>query len=233
MKNIDVILFDLDGTLIDSAPDLHVAVNTTMREIGMQEYSLEQITQWVGNGSKLLLQRALTGELDIKIDDQQLKEILPLFYENYAKNLSTASKVYEGIFPALISLKKAGIKMACVTNKPVEFTLPVLASFQLDQFFSVVVGGDSLPQLKPSPEPLLFACEQLNVEREKLCKTVLMVGDSSSDIKAANAAGIQSVAVDYGYSQGVNLLDLGATKMISNIEELLVMLGISDIIPTK
>ena len=226
LKNINAILFDLDGTLINSAPDMAAAVNATMRELDLPEYSIKQISQWVGNGSKMLLTRALAGEFDVEIDENSLKEILPSFYKHYAENLNSASLVYTGVLSALHKLQKANIKMACVTNKPIEFAMPVLAAYELDQFMPVVVGGGSLPQLKPSPEPLFFACEQLDIDERMLGQTVLMVGDSSSDIKAAKMAGMQSIAVDYGYSQGVNLLDLGAKKIISNMQELPSLLSI-------
>ena len=228
MKKIQTVLFDLDGTLINSAPDLAAAVNATMLELGRSEYPLEQVIQWVGNGSKVLLKRALTGDFNGEPSSVELAQALPLFLKNYQDNLSTESEIYDGVFPALLELQKAGIKMACVTNKPIEFTHPVLAAFSLDQFMPVVVGGGSLPQLKPSPEPLLHACELLGVDLAMVQDKVLMVGDSSSDIKAAKAAGIQSVAVDYGYSQGVDLIDLGANKIISNMQELVVLLGTSD-----
>ncbi len=219
-KNIKTILFDLDGTLVNSAPDLAAAVNATMLELGRPEYPLDQVIQWVGNGSKTLLKRALTGEFDGEPDVDELSSSLPLFFKHYEANLSTASQIYDGVLPALNALQTAGIQMACVTNKPIAFTHPVLQAFQLDGFMPIAVGGDSLPQLKPSPEPLLFACEQLGLDLNTISETVLMVGDSSSDIKAAKAAGVQSVAVDYGYSQGVNLIELGASKMISNMQEL-------------
>ncbi len=226
-KHIKTVLFDLDGTLVNSAPDLAAAVNATMLELGRTEYPLDQVIQWVGNGSKTLLKRALTGEFDGEPEVFELDNALPLFFKHYEANLSSASQIYEGVLPALTALQKAGIQMACVTNKPIAFTHPVLQAFQLDQFMPVAVGGDSLPQLKPSPEPLLFACEQLGVELKTISDTVLMVGDSSSDIKAAKAANVQSVAVNYGYSQGVDLIGLGASKMISNMQELPSLMGLT------
>lgn len=220
LEKINTVLFDLDGTLIDSVPDMRAAVNATMRELGRPEYSIKQITQWVGNGSKMLLTRALAGKFDAEVDESTLTNVLPLFYKHYGENLCAASQVYEGVLPALRELQQAGINMACVTNKPIQFAVSVLATFELDQFMSVVVGGGSLPQLKPDPEPLFFACEQLGIDGKKRSQTVLMVGDSGSDMKAARAAGMQSIAVDYGYPQGANLLNLGAEKMISNMQEL-------------
>jgi len=114
--------------------------------------------------------------------------------------------------------------MACVTNKPIQFAEPVIAKLELIQFLPIIIGGGSLAELKPAPEPLFMACDLLGVNEAKRSQTVLMVGDSSSDMKAAKAAGMQSIAVDYGYSQGVDLLDLGALKMISNMRELPVLL---------
>lgn len=220
LANISTILFDLDGTLVDSVPDLSAAVNATLREIGRAEYPDQQIRHWVGNGSKMLLARALAGKFDVEIDENQLKEVLPLFFQHYGENLCTAGKVYDGVLLALKKLQTMDIKMACVTNKPIEFVKPVLEAYGLDQFMPIVVGGGSVSQLKPSAEPLFFACEQLSIDEKNRSQTVLMVGDSSSDIKAAKAADMQSIAVDYGYTQGMNLLELGARAMISNMQEL-------------
>ncbi len=226
LKNVQAVLFDLDGTLINSAPDLAAAVNATMLELGRSEYPLNQVIQWVGNGSKKLLKRALTGDVNGEPESAELDSALPLFFKHYGENLNVLSGIYDGVLPALSSLQMAGIKMACVTNKPIEFTHPVLTAFDLERFFPVVVGGNSLPQLKPSPEPLLFACEQLGIDSSMMRESVLMVGDSSSDIKAAKAAGCDSVAVDYGYAQGVDLMELGASKITSDLQELTSFLGL-------
>ena len=220
VSNIDTVLFDLDGTLINSLPDLTIAVNATMYDLDREKHSQDTVKHWIGNGAKVLLKRALTGEYDGEPEQHLFDKALPLFFDHYAKNLVGASYVYDGVFPALELLKSSGIKLACVTNKPIEFAQPIINHFKLDQFIQVVIGGGSIPELKPSAAPLLLACEKLGGEPSLFAKTTVMVGDSASDIKAAKAANMKSVAVDYGYAQGQNLLELGAQDEISNMMEL-------------
>jgi len=226
LERITTILFDLDGTLVNSAPDLAAALNATMSEMGRNEYPLETVTTWIGNGANKLLKRALSGEIDGEPESHLLEQALPVFMKHYEQNLVSKTYVYDGVHEALSVLRSAGVQMACVTNKPIGFVAPILRKFKLDEFIYVTVGAGSLPQLKPAADPLLLACEKLNVETSLIAETVLMVGDSSSDIKAAKAANMQSVAVDYGYAQGVNLLELGATTEISNILDLPKLMGL-------
>ena len=211
------VIFDLDGTLIDSVPDLCLAVNATMRDLNKAEHSELSVRTWVGNGAKKLLERALTADFNDQAIDDDLEKALPIFMRHYANNLSTASIIYDGVADTLDALKKQHIKMACVTNKPEKFAHPVLQAFGIDHYFDSIIGAGTLPQLKPDPEPLFLACKQLGSNTQN----TLMVGDSISDIKAAKNAHIRSIAVNYGYTQGHDLSKLGADKIISNMRELL------------
>jgi phosphoglycolate phosphatase len=223
-SNIQAFLFDLDGTLVNSAPDLAAAVNATMAEIGKPTHPQALVEQWIGNGARKLIGRALVGDIEGTNDEGEVDRVYPIFMKHYEAHLCEKSYMYEGVLPALEALHAKGLKIACVTNKPEQFTWPLLKKLKIDQYFSSVVGGGTLPVLKPSPEPLFHACEEMNISKQDIAQTVCMVGDSSSDIKAAKSAGMISVAVSYGYVQGVDLMELGASMVVDSIEEILNLL---------
>lgn len=224
LNNIKMALFDLDGTLVHSVPDLALTVNATLLELGLPEYLEPTIATWVGNGSRQLLKRALTGDMEGEPDPEQLEQAMPLFFKHYENNLSGGSHVYAGVEQTLAVLQEAGIKMACVTNKPEKFARILLQRLKLDQYFPVVVGGGTLPQLKPDPAPLLHACEQLGAPARYAADYGVMVGDSASDMRAAVAVGMPAVAVSYGYAQGKDLRQEGAAHVIDNMSDLIPLL---------
>ncbi|MGH1542284.1 MAG: phosphoglycolate phosphatase [Arenicella sp.] len=222
---IKMVLFDLDGTLIDSAPDLAVAINLMMQDLDRPQYVESTILQWIGNGSSRLVKRALTGELQAEPDPKLFENALRLFLDHYERNMTNASRIYDGVEQTLLTLQDAGIALACVTNKPGRFTEPLLEAIDLARFFSAVVSGDTSSQLKPHPEPLLYACEQMGAPARYAAQYGLMVGDSASDILAAKAINMPVVAVDYGYAQGKDLAALGADKVVSNLTEIIPLLN--------
>jgi len=227
ISNIKLALFDLDGTLVHSAPDLAAAVNATLDQLGKPVYIESTIVQWVGNGAQRLLKRALTGRVDGEPDAAEFAQAMPIFLQHYEQNLSNATTIYPGVEQALTVLQDAGIKLACVTNKPEKFTQPLLEKMQLADFFSAVVSGDTLPTLKPDPGQLLHACEQLGAPAKYAADYGVMVGDSANDIRAAVAIGMPSVAMSYGYSQGADLRQEGATHIIDNMMKLIPLLEIN------
>ena len=184
---IKMVLFDLDGTLIDSAPDLAIAINLMMKDLDRPPYVESTILQWIGNGSSRLVKRALTGELQAEPDQILFENALALFLDHYERNMTNASRVYEGVEQTLLTLQDAGIALACVTNKPGRFTEPLLEAVDLARFFSAIVSGDTASQLKPHPEPLLYACEKMGAPARYAAQYGLMVGDSASDVLAAKA----------------------------------------------
>lgn len=226
ISNIKLALFDLDGTLVHSAPDLAAAVNATLSQLGKPVYIESTIIQWVGNGAQRLLKRALTGQVEGEPSAEELAHAMPIFLQYYEQNLSKATTVYHGVKPALDVLQDAGIKLACVTNKPGKFTEPLLEKMQLADYFPVVVSGDTLSALKPDPAQLLHACEQLGAPARYAADYGVMIGDSVNDIRAAMAIDMPSVAMSYGYSQGVDLKKEGATHIIDNMMELIPLLGL-------
>ncbi len=197
------VLFDLDGTLIDSAPDLALAINHMLTSIGREEISPTIIRSWVGNGASILVQRGLSGETEIdkNLDPELLEKSLAIFLDFYAKNLCVDTVTYPHVRASLKILKAKGYQLAIVTNKPYDFIQPILDGLDLNGLFELLVGGDTLEKRKPDPLPLHYACEKLGVTVEQC----VMVGDSKNDVLAANAANMQSIGLSYGYNYGEDI----------------------------
>lgn len=197
-----LILLDLDGTLIDSAPDLSVALDKTLIHFGLSPVGLEKTRQWVGNGAEVLVKRALAGCLSGAlydfIDDGLLKRALSYFMLSYSECCAQQTTLYSGVVESLDYWKKHGVSLACVTNKPIDFAVKLLEVLSIDDFFDLVVGGDSVVEKKPSPAPLLHCIDVIG----RPLASALMIGDSKTDILAARAAHIPVVCVSYGYNHG-------------------------------
>lgn len=217
-----LILFDLDGTLIDSAPDLAVAVNYMLKKIGREPFSEDVIDGWVGNGALMLVKRALSGNrlVDESMDEAVAADALDIFLDFYGKHLCVGTHTYEKVPQTLQALKEKGYTLAVVTNKPFAFVEPILNGLGLEGLFSLILGGDSLPHKKPNPEPLLHACEV----RKTAVEETLMVGDSKNDIQAANACSMECVGVTYGYNYGEDIAVYKPTVIIDDFAELLKLL---------
>jgi len=215
-RAVDLIIFDLDGTLIDSVPDLALATNLMLLACGRVQVAEESVRQWVGNGAQRLLKRALTGTMTGEPDRQLLNQAQVTFFDAYRQHLSDRSRLYSGVVQVLSQLRVAGYRMACVTNKPSTFTLPLLKTFKLDSYFEKVVSGDCMPEKKPDPGPLLAVLESLAVAPEH----ALMVGDSLSDYKAALASKMAVMLVTYGYHQGADLKSLTVQALLDDFTEL-------------
>lgn len=212
----EMILFDLDGTLIDSVPDLHYCVNATMADLGLPARSEAAVRTWVGNGVERLVERALADDLDGCPEAELLDEALPIFRRHYAENTSGRSVVYPGVREGLDFVQDAGYRIGCVTNKAEAFTMPLLADKDLLDRFEVVVSGDTLPVKKPDPGPLFYAAGWFRADP----KRCLMVGDSRSDVKAARAAGFSVICMSYGYNHGEDIRDYGPDAVIDSLIEL-------------
>lgn len=215
------ILFDLDGTLVDSAPDLALAVDRMLTTLGREPAGEQRVRAWVGNGTNMLVRRALAGSLDDSAADrlpQTLRaEALEQFMAIYAQCNGETSRVFDGVIPFLDAIGQEGVKVAVVTNKLLSFSHRLLERSQLSAYFDVVVGGDTLPVLKPDPAPLRHALEQLG----GVVTQALMIGDSETDINSARAAGIPCVAVSYGYNHGKPIRAQGADLVVDSLTELL------------
>ncbi|WP_354625171.1 phosphoglycolate phosphatase [Psychromonas sp. MME2] len=202
-NNKKVIIFDLDGTLIDSAPDLAVSVNYMLTRLERATFSESEIRSWVGNGAAVLVKRGLSGSsvIDANIDDTFFTDALQIFLNHYKTHLCIHTVLYDDVLASLKLLKEQGYRLVIVTNKPYQFIAPILTGLQLDGLFEILLGGDSLAKRKPDPLPLLHVCEQLQVNVDQC----LMVGDSKNDILAAKAAKMDSIGLTYGYNYGEDI----------------------------
>lgn len=216
-----MVLFDLDGTLVDSVPDLHVAINAMQAELGNPERRQADVRDWVGNGIERLVERALTNDLDGKPDPAAFKQAMPLFREAYADSNGKHSKVFDGVIEGLDFVRSLDLPIGCVTNKNEAFTLPLLEQTGLKDYFEVVISGDTLPLKKPDPAPLIYSAGWFHVHPSE----ALMIGDSISDVKAARAADFSIICMSYGYNHGEDIRNYDPDAVIDSMTELAGLVG--------
>lgn len=214
--SIGLVAFDLDGTLVDSVPDIAFAVDQTLEELSLPPLGHEQVRELVGDGVTRLLKRALTGERNGDPDHRQLERAMALFRRAYSEHLCVDSRLYPGTLELLGALK-GRCRLACITNKSSVFTDPLLVALGIDRYFDLTVSGDTLPALKPDPRPLTYAAERFCLAPQACC----MVGDSRNDVLAAQAAGFRAVALSYGYRQGEDLMALKPEVQLDSLPALL------------
>ncbi|HBE93591.1 MAG TPA: phosphoglycolate phosphatase [Gammaproteobacteria bacterium] len=210
---VRMVMIDLDGTLINTAPDLADSVNIMLERMERDPWPLDKVATWIGNGVSRLVKRALTDSMQDEPPAADYEQGYALFLKAYGENVSARSHPYAGVVDGLDQLKTAGYRLACVTNKAEAFTLPLLADLKLDGYFELVVSGDSLPRKKPDPLPLTHACEFFGITPDH----GILIGDSANDVKAAHAADMPVICVDYGYNQGVDLTTLETQGVIDSL----------------
>lgn len=222
---VKLVMFDLDGTLLDTAPQIAEAANRMLVALGKPMLPQAQIASYIGEGVQNLIRRCLTGDLSAEPEAELFARAQPLYHGFYANN-ATDSQPFAGVVTALQQLKAKGYLLACVTNKPEKFTLPLLEKAGLANFFQMVVSGDTLPKKKPDPLPLLHICQKLDI----LPAEAMLVGDSNTDIQAAHAAGCFVVTVPYGYNQGraIDVATVDATvQQLTDVVNLLELPALS------
>ncbi|MGD8575948.1 MAG: phosphoglycolate phosphatase [Thiohalophilus sp.] len=216
LRKPQMVLIDVDGTLVDSVPDLAYCVDEMMKRLDMPTHGEDKVREWVGNGVERLVRRALIGQLDGEPDEVLFEKAYPVFLDLYVENTSKRSKLYPGVKEGLAYLKQSGYRLGCVTNKAEQFTVPLLKDLGVYDDFEIVVSGDTLPKKKPDPLPLLHVAEFFGVNPEQ----ALMIGDSVSDVTAARAAGFQIVCMSYGYNHGMDIRKADPDAVIDSMAEL-------------
>tara|TARA_R110002049_G_scaffold18510_12_gene70581 strand:- start:498 stop:1211 length:714 start_codon:yes stop_codon:yes gene_type:complete len=214
---VEAVLFDLDGTLVDSLPDIHESARRMLVEVGRSPRDIDEIRRFVGRGVPTLVERCLTEGASASRDE--IDAAIGVFRRHYAVVNGEYSRVYPGVLETLQTMRARGLKLACVTNKPEVFTLPLLDRTGLASYFDLVVSGDTLPVKKPDPAMLHHACERLGTGY------ALMIGDSANDALAARAAGVPVLLVTYGYSEGMPVDTIECDGLLSDTREALPLLA--------
>jgi len=217
----DLVMFDLDGTLIETAPEICDAVNDTLKHFGLPEVTQDQVDRWIGYGTRELLIQALAFVRKLSVDAVRAFDTLPLiaaeFDRHYQRRCGTRSHLYPQVREALQQLRQQGVRLAVVTNKEGRYTQTVLAAHALVPLFDRVVSGDSLPTKKPDPAGIHSCLAQFEVRPER----ALFVGDSSIDVATARNAGVPVWALPYGYNMGQPIEACAPDRVIDDFSMLL------------
>ena len=213
---IRAVLFDLDGTLIDTLPDLHAAACAMLNDLGRPPLPLESIRAYVGRGIPNLIKRVLANSLHVAEDpNPPPPEAVASYRRHYARENGRNAKVYPGVLEGLASLRAQGVPLGVVTNKADTFIQPLLEQTGLSGYFEVLVGGDRLPKVKPDPMPLVWACGRLGVSTTE----TLFIGDSINDALAARAAGCPVFLLPYGYNEDRDVHELDCDAIVESIRD--------------
>tara|TARA_B100001939_G_scaffold348193_1_gene373644 strand:- start:5096 stop:5809 length:714 start_codon:yes stop_codon:yes gene_type:complete len=212
-EKLSAVLFDLDGTLVDSARDLTLSLNHVLRQTGRPEVSLDEVRHMVGHGARALIMKGMEKTGDVP-PEEEIDQLQDMFLAYYQAHMSEETVVFPGVHDALSRLKKNGIDLAICTNKSELLTHKLLEELELAPYFTAVTGGDSYPFRKPDPRTLLATLEKMGQSAEK----ALMVGDSANDIEAARAAGLPVIGVSFGYTP-VPVQDLKPDIVIDHYNE--------------
>jgi phosphoglycolate phosphatase len=207
------VTIDLDGTLLDTIPDLAAAANMMLAELELPTLDIEVIRTFVGKGIPRLVERALAGDIDGTAQPEEMARALPVFERHYVEVNGRHTTIYPGVKEGLDRLRAQGLPLACVTNKSGRFTLPLLDKVGLAPYFETIVSGDTLARKKPDPDPLLHACDALEIAPREM----LMIGDSINDAQAARAAGCPIFCVTYGYNEGHDVRDLDTDALVDSL----------------
>jgi phosphoglycolate phosphatase len=220
----DAVIIDLDGTMVDTLGDFAEALNRMLGDLELPPIAAQHIERMVGKGSEHLLRSVLNhvlehmGKAPTAIEIEALyAHAWPSYQRHYLAINGHYARVYPGVEAGLQALRHAGLRLACLTNKPTSFALPLLRAKGLEGYFEQVFGGDSFDKKKPDPLPLLKTCEALQTAPAR----TLMVGDSSNDAQAARAAGCPVVLVTYGYNHGLPVQAVDADGYVDSLELLL------------
>ena len=211
-----LIMIDVDGTLVDSVPDLAYCIDEMMQKLGLQERGEDKVRHWVGNGVSKLVERALSGELEGRPIKEVFDVAYPIFLDLYEDNNAQRSYLYDGVREGLDYLISQEYQLGCVTNKSEQFTHPLLKVLGIFNDFKIIISGDTLAKRKPDPMPLLYCAKHFNLKPEEC----LMLGDSVSDVKASRAAGFDIICMSYGYNHGNDIAYENPDLVIDSMSQL-------------
>ncbi|MDC3110884.1 phosphoglycolate phosphatase [Pelagibacteraceae bacterium] len=214
INNRKIMIFDLDGTLVDTAPDFRNSVNFMLNHYNEPPVTLEEIRDWVGYGGRELIKRTMIAK-QIEFDDNKLDEMLAIFLSHYTENIDDDSKLYDNVKETLNFLKKENIKLSVCTNKDETLSRTLLEKLDVLHLFDYLAGAYTFENRKPHPMPLIKTLEYLDMNKNE----AVMIGDSVTDLKAAQGAGIPVVLVDYGYTDNKDIYN-EADLVISNFSSL-------------
>lgn len=215
LRGVRAAIIDLDGTMLDTLPDFHVALNGMRGELGLAPITQDRIKLMVGKGSENLVRSVLALDYDAAGVEQHVGAAMDGYQRHYLAINGNFSALYPDVLSGLDALKAAGLRLACVTNKPLAFTLPLLKLKGLAPYFEIVYGGDSFPRKKPDPMPLLQVCADFALAPAQ----VVAIGDSSNDAQAARAAGCPVLTVPYGYNHGHSIHDTDSDGIVGSLLE--------------
>jgi len=210
---VEVVVIDLDGTLLHTAPDLAEAANRMLAEMQMPPLEEALLKTYIGNGVARLIKRVLTRSMEGEPDAELYARARPIYEKHYAEVVSLHSRPFPDVVEGLQAMKQAGYRLACITNKAEKFTVPLLKDTGLHDYFELILSGDTLHKMKPDPLPLLHACEHFGVTPDKM----LLIGDSLNDAQAARAAGCHVFCVPYGYNRGRHVSELDTDAVVDSL----------------
>lgn len=211
--NIKAVIIDLDGTMLDTAPDFHYAVNRMRAELDLAPLDIASIKNFVGKGTENLMRRVLAVDFNAADVERRFEHAMTSYLRHYLSINGDYTAIYPGVIDGLDALQAKGLRLACVTNKPIAFAAPLLEMKGLARYFEVTYGGDSLPKKKPDPYPLLQVCADFGLQPQQ----VVAIGDSSNDAQAARAAGCRVLNVPYGYNHGESIQNVDSDGIVQTL----------------
>ncbi len=212
--SIAAALIDLDGTLLDTVPDIAFAANLMRQDLGLHPLREDVVASYIGKGTENLVQRCLNGHAQAG-DPALLMRAHQTYLEHYERCNGEHTRLFDGVTEGLADMRRMGLRMAVVTNKPVRFSVPLLDGMGLSGFFDLLVGGDTCSRRKPDPEPMRHACEKLGVPVNR----AVAIGDSINDAVSARSAGCLALAVPYGYNEGQDVRSLEVDAIVADLRE--------------
>lgn len=213
LHGIRGVIVDLDGTMLHTAQDLHIAVNRMREGLGLASLDLDTAISFVGKGAENLVRKSIGVDFSASEVELRFQEAMVLFEKHYFDVNGEFASTYPGVHEGLQEMQAKGLRLACVTNKPMAFTLPLMKKTGLHDYFEIIYGGDSFAKRKPDPMQLLQVCADFKLAPAQ----IVAIGDSINDSQAARAAGCKVLNVPYGYNHGQAIQDVDTDGIVSSL----------------